>query len=260
MSGPGTPIAEEELHAYVDNRLDPARRHAVQRYLEANPEARRRVLAWVSQNEALRVRFASVLAEPLPPSLNLSRLIEERLRSRRAIWRTAAAAAIALLAGGGAGWFMHGNSRIATATALLEQQAIATHVVYSADRRHPIEVTAAERDHLAQWLSNRLQRKVQPPDLDALGYQLIGGRLLATEHGGAAALFMYENAGHQRLSVVMRPMSRDLRAQREVIAQKSAVNGCAWIAGGMGYAVVGNLPESDLDRAAQRISSEGTAG
>ena len=45
---------------------------------------------------------------------------------------------------------------------------------------HPIEVAATERDHLAQWLSNRLSRSVTPPALDALGYRLIGGRLLAT--------------------------------------------------------------------------------
>ena len=113
---------------------------------------------------------------------------------RRRLWpwiaATAAAVVIALSLGGVAGWSFRGTTQERTAAALaaLEQEAFATHVVYAADRRHPIEVTAAERDHLAQWLSNRLNRKIAPPDLTEAGWHLLGGRLLATERGGAAVL------------------------------------------------------------------------
>jgi anti-sigma factor RsiW len=53
-------------------------------------------------------------------------------------------------------------------------------------------------DHLAQWLSNRQNRPVSPPDLSGFSYRLIGGRLLATEQGNPAALFMYEDIAGQR--------------------------------------------------------------
>ena len=69
-----------------------------------------------------------------------------------------------------------------------------------------------------------------PPELDALGYRLIGGRLLATERGGAAALFMYEDARGQRLTLVLRPMARGLHAARADM-NAGGLNGCAWIAG-----------------------------
>jgi anti-sigma factor RsiW len=138
---------------------------------------------------------------------------------------------------------------------LLEQLGLASHVVYAADKRHPIEMGAAEPDHLAQWLSNRLSRKVSPPLLDALGYRLIGGRLLATEQGGAAALFMYEDAQGQRLSLVLRPMTRDLLAAQTDV-RRGAVNGCAWIANGMGYVVIASLPDDELDRVADRVRQE----
>ena len=138
---------------------------------------------------------------------------------------------------------------------LLEQKGLATHLVYAADRRHPIEVGAAERDHLAQWLSNRLSRKVSPPLLDALGYRLIGGRLLATEQGGAAALFMYEDAQGRRLSLVLRPTTRDLPAARADI-RRGTVNGCARIANGMGYAVIASQPDDELDRVADQARQE----
>jgi anti-sigma factor RsiW len=45
MSDPVRPIAEEELHAYVDGQLDADRRSAVQRYLQDHPE----VAAWGTQ-------------------------------------------------------------------------------------------------------------------------------------------------------------------------------------------------------------------
>jgi anti-sigma factor RsiW len=136
--------------------------------------------------------------------------------------------------------------------ALLQQQALATYAVYAIDRRHPIEVGADQKDHLSTWLSNRLRRTVKPPDLEALDYRLIGGRLLATEHGGAAALFMYEDSHGERLSLVLRPMSPDLRAPTSDM-RDGTVNGCAWITDGLGYAVVAALPDAELDRVADFI-------
>lgn len=255
MSGSELPIAEEDLHAFVDGQLAPSRRADVQRYLDANPEEARRVAAWTAQREALRDAFALHGAAPLPPELNLSRLIEQRLRPRRVGWLAAASVVLALGLGGAGGWLLRTPSepgRTALAMEMLEQQGLATHVVYAADKRHPIEVGAAERDHLTQWLSNRLSRKVSPPDLEPAGYHLIGGRLLATERGNAAALFMYENAGGQRLSLVLRPMSPDMHASMTDM-KEGPVNGCAWISDGLGYAVVAPMPDSELNQVAESI-------
>ncbi|MBV9249277.1 MAG: anti-sigma factor [Acetobacteraceae bacterium] len=259
MTGPDPPIKEEELHAYVDGWLAPGRLEVVQRYLDATPEEARRVAAWSAQRDALRAAFASVPAEPLPPSLNLSGLIRQRLRRQSTAWRVAAAAVIALILGGSAGWFAHTAalqpSRAAQAMALLEQQAIASYTVFSVEKRHAIEVPAADRDHLVQWLSNRLERKVVPPDLEPNGYRLIGGRLLATERGRTAALFMYEDARGDRLGVVLRPMAQDLRATRTEV-RHGPVNGWTWIGDGMGYAVLANMPDGNIEGIADRIRAE----
>ena len=138
---------------------------------------------------------------------------------------------------------------------LLQQEALASHTVYAADVRHPVEVTAAETAHLSQWLSNRLRRTVSPPDLSDSGYRLLGGRLLATEHGGAAALFVYDNADGTRLTVLLRPMAPQLQAARADITQ-GQLNGCTWIGGGMGYAVVGTTSDEVLDEIASQISQQ----
>ena len=122
-----------------------------------------------------------------------------------------------LCVGVAAGWYLHlptTPNRTQLAVSLLQQEAINSHTVYASDRRHPIEVSAAEQDHLSQWLSNRLNRTVEPPDLSRSGYRLLGGRLLATERGAAAALFMYDDAQGNRLSLLMRPMAQEISAER----------------------------------------------
>lgn len=253
------PIREDELQAYVDGRLDTARRAAVELYLADSPKEAGRIAAYARHRDALRAALDEGDAQPLPSELNLARLVEDRLRRRRTPWQIAAGLVLVLGLGAAGGWLLGrpGNAgRDAVALSLLENQAMATHAVYTADPRRPVELGADEKDHMSAWLSNRLRRHVAPPDLSGLGYSLIGGRLLATEHGGAAALFVYENAAGTRLSVLMRPMAPDLRATRTEM-RRGDVNLCAWIARGMGYAVTATLPDSDLDQASRTIAAGG---
>jgi anti-sigma factor RsiW len=256
------PITEDEVQAYVDDRLDAARRQEVDRHLAAQPELAQRVAAYRAQRDALRAVFAARAAEPIPPELNLTRLFEAHRRRRFVPWQVAAAVVLALGIGGAAGWYLAAApvpSRTELAMSLLRQEALASHTVYAADRRHPIEVGADEQAHLSQWLSNRLRRTVAPPDLSAAGYRLLGGRLLATERGGAAALFVYDDAQGNRLSVLMRPMGPELSATRADMSQ-GPVNGCIWIEKGMGYAVVAASPDEALDRVAQEIRQQAPPG
>jgi anti-sigma factor RsiW len=139
--------------------------------------------------------------------------------------------------------------------ALLGQEALTSHAVYAVDVRHPIEVSGSEAPHLQQWLSNRLNRKVVAPDLSAMGYHLVGGRLLATEHGGAAALLMYDDTARHRISVLLRPMMPALQAAGAPI-QQNGVNGRAWIANGLGVAVVATMPVTDIAPLAAQIGTD----
>ena len=230
-------------------------------WLAGEPEAAARVRAWQAQREALRAAFAEPRRRPLA-SISADRGDPEQRRRRRP-WAIAAAAAAMVLAvglGGAAGWTLRGEpaDRQAAALAVLEQEAFATHAVYSVDKRHPIEVGAAERDHLAQWLSNRLNRTGRAARPGAAGWHLLGGRLLATERGGAAALFMYDNSQGQRLSVVMRPMAPDL-AWPEPQRMGGAVNGSAWIEGGLGYAVVAAEPQDEIAEVSRLVRQQSPA-
>ena len=66
---------------------------------------------------------------------------------------------------------------------------------------------------------------------------------------------MYEDTAGHRMSLVMRPMATDLRVP---IAQwdRKDVNASSWIDKGLGYAILGQVPNSELDRMARQISGK----
>ena len=252
MSDPTRPIPEEDLHAWIDGQLAPERQAAVLRYLQEQPDVARRVDAWHDQREALRAAFAAVAAEPVPPRLGLERLIQQRLGRRRLPWRAAASVVLAFGLGGVGGWFLRGGQPPpAAAITLLAQQAVANHVVYTADRRRPTELGAQQRDDLARWVSNRLNHQVAPPDLSADGYSYMGGRLAATPDG-PAGLFMYDDPQGVRLTVFVLPLNAAATMPIQHV-DFAHVDGCAWIDKSVGYTVVGNLPPPELRRIAELV-------
>src|SRR5262249_60694205 len=76
------PITEEDLHAYVDCVLEPERRVEVDAYLNSHPDVAKRVGAFADQRDVLRAALAPIADEPLPPKLNLSRIIQQSRRGR----------------------------------------------------------------------------------------------------------------------------------------------------------------------------------
>jgi anti-sigma factor RsiW len=141
---------------------------------------------------------------------------------------------------------------------LLAEEAVANHVVYTADKRRPTELGAEQRDDLARWVSNRIQHQVAPPDLALAGYRYMGGRLAATD-SGPAGMFMYQNDAGLRLTVFVRPVADKTNRPQEIVGV-GAMEGCAWIDRGIGYTVVAALPSAELKRVATEIAGRTPAG
>jgi anti-sigma factor RsiW len=238
------PITEDDLHAYVDCVLEPERRAEVALYLEAHPDVAKRVAGFSEQRELLRGTLAPIAEEPLPPALNLSRIIESRRQQRRSPAWWAIAAMLLVSIGGAGGWLLRGEMQTPASAGLasLAQEAADSYNVYAPDHVRPVELRASDSAQLVQWTSNRLHRPVKVPDLTTSGYRLMGGRLVATTHG-PAAMFMYDDDHGDRLVVLTRPMATD---QNQPITPHSGGNvaGFAWADGGMGYSLVGqSTPE-----------------
>jgi anti-sigma factor RsiW len=248
------PITEDDLHAYVDQLLEPERRAEVAAYLDAHPEVSRRVTVFSEQRELLRSALAPIADEPLPPELNLSRIIETRkLRPSRLWW--AVAAMLLLSIGSIGGWVARGAMPVSpSGLAALAQEATDSFNVFAPDRVRPVEVRASDGAQLVQWLSNRLHQPIKAPDLTTAGYRLMGGRLIATSHG-PAAMFMYDDDRGERLVVLTRPMAVDRNAPMTP-QSKGEVSGFAWADGGMGYSLVGQSAVESLRPIANEVRKQ----
>ena len=231
-------LTEDDLHAYVDDRLDPERRRAVEAELAQSPEDAARAAGYREQMAALHALYDPVLGEPVP----------EKLRNLRTSGRTAryAIAAGWLIAGAALGWLARElTSDLPPSRPTLARQAAVAHAVYSPEVRHPVEVGAAEQEHLVNWLSKRLGAKLRAPLLTKEGYELVGGRLLPGDNG-AVAQFMYQDAKGKRLTLYVSRLAAENRDTAFRFSQEDKVAVFYWIDGRLGYALSGELPKPEL--------------
>lgn len=239
------PITEDDLQAYVDNALNSARRAEVAEYLHQQPDLARRIESYGKQRDDLRAALAPIADEPVPPELNLARMIDARQRYHFPLWRAAAASVVLLCLGGMTGWSLHSLFPPATGGIVaLADEAAYTYQVYAADKGRPVEIKASDEADLIKWVSNRLRHTVSVPDLSASGYRFMGGRLVATAHG-PAGMFMYDDDRGTRLVMLTRPMAVD---QNSPMAQHSTrqVQGVTWSKEGNGYSLVGPVSPETL--------------
>lgn len=255
MSEPNTPT-EAQLHAYVDDLLDEAERASVDAYLATNPEMATLVADWQSQSDALRAAFAP-FAQSRPDDLALltgKKIFPERKPLRRL---ALAAAAILIFAAGAAGGYavpslLAAPGQRLAATEVLPTESRNAFMVYAREVRHPVEVFADEETHLANWLGKRLAiTDLKVPDLKPLGFRLVGGRLLPV--GGApGAMFMYEDQGGERLTVLI-GRNRENRDTSFRFASADGIETFYWIDQDIGCAVSGEISRDMLRQVADAV-------
>ena len=280
-----------QLSAWLDGELDTGSRAAVDTWLRDHPEDLALTRLWAADRDALRARFDPVQDEPIPPALlqamqqhGRDTTPPQRLDARGwAGWKLAAMAAGLLVGGGLIGglvgatlavrepaWLAHlrlpwGEATLVGASANSAgwpRRAAVAHAVYAPEVRHPVEVNVvegssteqrAQLQHLARWLSKRLDLPVRLYDLRALGFELVGGRLLP-DNSGPSAQLMYQNAAGQRVTLYLRrpdpgsAAAADFRFQRE-----GELNLFYWVEDGFGCALVGKLPREQLLALAESV-------
>jgi len=260
MTAPASPPpSDDRLHALVDGRLSAAERAQALAQLADDPTAAATHAAWSAQREALRGLHADALDEAVPPVLLAAAGQAGRAQGEALRWRRwggmAASVALAFVAG----WAAHGLWRVPQAQLAVApgprfvQQAALAHQVYTPERRHPVEVTADQQEHLVQWLSRRLGRPLKVPNLSTQGYLLVGGRLLPGE-GGARAQFMFEDGGGQRITLYLGAVDgvgTDRQQETAFSLGNGPVPSFYWVDRGFGYALAGALPREQLLALAQ---------
>lgn len=247
MSDPARDDAD--LHAYADGQLAPGRVEALEAALGRDPALAARVADIRQQSAALRSALDPVLSEPIPDRLLAAATAPSRVRTwpqRLLRGMPAFAAAAMLVVGVAIGWFGRGYELERDGTPITFPRQVAfTHVLYASDVNRPVEVWAAEEKRLVTWLTKRLGHNVHAPDLNQFGYALVGGRLVAGNER-PTALFMYENADRQRLSLQVRKAADK---HSETAFRYAVENGVAifyWIDDECSYALSGNLDRAQL--------------
>lgn len=261
---PDHPIREEELHALLDGRLDAAERAALEPRLARDPAASATLQAWQGQRDALRRLHGDVLDEPVPASLLAAAGQAQQARQQLQQWWRWGGMAAGVTLAFGLGWFTHGQlprspgaqlARQQPAREFLQQAALA-HAVYAPESRHPVEVGAAQEEHLVQWLSKRLGRPLTLPRLNEQGYELVGGRLLPGGDG-ARAQFMYQNARGERVTLYLGSTPEHLGAAGDSTefrySADGPVPGFYWVDEGFAYALSGTLTRQQLLQLAQAV-------
>ncbi len=248
-------IPEEiaQLHAYVDGELDPEARREVELRLGQDSEARRAVADYTALRDALGALYGPIADEPVPPDLLLG---SRRPRRRWLRWSGALAAGlvIGILAGWG-GWQLRGlEGELASEENYVVREAAMAYAVYTPEVRHPVEVDRSQEQHLIAWLTKRLGAPVKAPHLDRLGFELMGGRLLATEEG-PGALFMYQDASGRRVTLYV-CLNDERKTTSFRFDRYRGVSVFYWLDEHFSYAVAGDLDRSELLRLAEEVYSQ----
>lgn len=269
-------LTPDQINALVDGQLSAPEQAETLERLARDPLARETLQAWQAQRDALRALHLPLREEPIPAFLLAAAPQSQQGLRRVAQWRRWGGMAAAVALAFGVGWLSHGQmgqlgrqdtSQMAfgqkpPAQAFMHQASVA-HAVFSPEVRHPVEVTAAQQDHLVQWLSKRLGKPLKVPVLAAQGYELVGGRLLPGD-SGARAQFMFQNPAGSRVTLYLgavdsRPIpsatAPGMAAMPAVFryGTDGPVASFYWVDQGFGYALSGAVSREELMRLAQLV-------
>jgi anti-sigma factor RsiW len=247
------PVSEADLHAYADGFLDEADRKRVEEHLAENPEAARVMADWQAQNEGLKNAFAPYsVSRPSDVELITGPSTATKSATPRRLAMAAAAALIFML-GGLVGHFAPmAVDKAPTLTAMdaLPHEARNAYLIYASEVRHPVEVFADQEAHLAKWLGKRLDIvDLKVPNLQSIGFKLVGGRLLPVADK-PGAMFMFENDAGRRVTVLV-GRNGENRTTSFRFASTGGVETFYWIDGDLGYAVTGDIPRTLLQQIAE---------
>lgn len=264
-----TTISEAELNAFCDGELEETESARIAAAIEADPALRARMSRIMGDIASLRAAGEPVEDDPA------TRVLAERLETavvRREHQRTLTqaamgiAASVAIAAGG---WFGHaayvkatpGKSRqdgLFLAATQVESvpafvaDAAGAHQVFAPDNFHPVEFTAKDEAAMARWFSERLGETAAIPHLEELGFNLVGGRLLAGAEGPMAQV-LYENGAGDRVSLVFGkqvvPGSAELK-----LVHVGKTYASYWQENGFSWAVVEDTPGADVSMVATHVA------
>jgi anti-sigma factor RsiW len=240
-------LTEDELIAYFEGALAADVVADVSARLVDDADARALLASWAAQNEALGVLYPAPPGDAVPQAMAdmiaRARADGMPMERGRGGWRVAASVAI-LAIGLAGGWFARDLALPAVPSQTVAIAALQAHQTFVGEVKHPVEVLASDAAHMNTWMSKRLGRDMQPPDLAASGFALLGGRIVPSATG-PAGLYMYENTQGQRITLYILPDTA-AGSQSFQFRQDGATQSFFWLDDNLSCAVVGDIPRDAL--------------
>jgi anti-sigma factor RsiW len=249
MSAPA--ISDEELNAFIDGELAPARAVEVARALDADARLSARAQAFRQDRDVFAAAYAPVARAALPAAwlARIEQAVEKpasnvvpfppRPAAKRPgyAYAWAAAACVALMLGWGALQLRPGPPP----DSILAQAALAQSGRLAASA-HFADSGLPAPEMQRELLSRATGLPVKAPDLRRLGWHLASMDL----YRGAAALH-YANAKSQALSVFVR---RSAGAPRFDILKQGTTRVCVWQDEVVGAVMMGDMSAGQMMRVA----------
>lgn len=248
-------LTDEMLLDYAAGALPAKMMATIAATLADDPVTREKLAEWQRQDAAINALYQPVLREVVPNRLSdVVRRAKADDAARggqvprpRLLLLAATIAALAI--GTSVGWFARDLMLPAgAATQTLAANAMRAYATYVVEAAHPVEVEASNAQHLNAWMSKRLGHEIRPPDFAAAGFTLMGGRIVPSDDG-AAALYMYENAEGQRITLYIAPVGSS-RTTAFQFAEQGGTQSFYWMDRDLSYAVVGTIAREVLRRIA----------
>lgn len=287
MTGPAETmnLSDEKLLAYIDGELDVSESTALSDEIERNPSARERLarlknggrpfaeafdaMLAAAPDDKLQAMFAGLVAQTSggqgQGQADDETIVPFRQRTQpqapqakgAPLWRMAAAAVLlaAVFTGGLiSGGVLNKPQQVAEAEASGWREAAARYVaLFSRETLEGMPASSSERlanlTKAEKELGLKLSvSRLEDPDLDFRGTQLLtfAGKPLAQ------VAYLYDGQKPVALCIIATEnASAPLAAEK-----RQGLNVVHWVEGGYGYMVLGDVPEEELNRIAERFRTE----
>ena len=247
------PITATDLHAFVDDQLEMARRIEVEDYLSRHPDAAARVMADMRTRDALRLVLGVPPAgHPSMQVFDAARRLERGLLWRRIGSHVQRAAAIVLLVG--AGWFAHA------------QVGLFEVADSEASPRLPAFVEDARHAHETALIRARMVSQPEVPDYDPVEiraetgitlpvlpreWRIIDAQVFPSRFGHSVEISI-EGEALGRMSLFA-ARSRRFGVTVPTLTRSASTTTVYWQSGEESFALTRTAPDAALEQAATAL-------